>query len=138
MDVYVLQALIGRNIVSAVVSDNALSMVDDCGYTFKLEHLQECCEDVGIEDVCGDLEDLVGTIVEATESYEDGGESATWGDSSTWSFYRLATAKGTVTVRFFGESNGYYSETASLNVYDPDLDRVWSPHDLPAPGSVCK
>lgn len=84
------------------------------GTEWVMEHLQDCCESVTIEDVCGDLEDLVNTpILEAWENTNDGGEKD-YG-TFTWTFYNFKTIKGTVTLRWSGESNGYYSE--SVNVY---------------------
>lgn len=82
------------------------------GDRFVLWHDQDCCESVRVEDISGDLSDLVGSpILLAEEVSSDGGDPAPeYPDSWTWTFYKLATIKGSVTIRWLGESNGYYSE----------------------------
>jgi hypothetical protein len=86
------------------------------GERFALYHSQDCCENVSIEDVTGDMADLIGSpIVEAEEvsSEEDPPgykPESDYRESYTWTFYKLRTAKGAVTLRWLGESNGYYSE----------------------------
>lgn len=88
-------------------------------HTYKLYHDQDCCENVTVEDVCGDLSDLVGVPIlvaeEATsETNPDGVVPEYQDDSFTWTFYTFRTIKGTVTIRWYGSSNGYYSESVSF------------------------
>lgn len=80
--------------------------------SYKFYHDQDCCESVWIEDVVGELSDLEDSpITQAEETTEDG--ESEWG-TMTWTFYRFATVKGSVTVRWCGESNGYYSESVDF------------------------
>lgn len=92
-----------------------------------MRHDQDCCERVEIEDICGDIPDLLGSPIwqafEKTNSKrhpDDVNEqNLTYGDetkSFTWTFYTFSTMKGTVTIRWYGTSNGYYSERANLYI----------------------
>lgn len=77
-------------------------------------HEQDCCEHVNIEDVCGDLDDLIGNpLITTEERCEDGSDEDGY-DSLTWTFYELATIKGSLTIRWYGISNGYYSESVDI------------------------
>lgn len=78
---------------------------------YTLYHSQDCCESVYVEEIIGDLEDLENLpllIAREDTNAEDPGTCQ--GESYTWTFYSFATFKGYVTIRFLGESNGYYSE----------------------------
>jgi hypothetical protein len=101
--------------------DNEIEIQTECGRLFKLLHERDCCEQVYIESVVGDWVDLIGNpILLAEESSKEGTEKdCPDGDryyegSSTWTFYKLATIKGYVDIRWYGESNGYYSESVDL------------------------
>lgn len=104
--------LIGKTFSSVVNNDN-----DEIIFTvsenekYKLYHSQDCCERVSVESIDGDLEDLVGSeILQAEEVNNVENESKESYESFTWTYYKLATLKGYVTIRWLGESNGYYSE----------------------------
>lgn len=78
---------------------------------YVLYHDQDCCESVTVEEIIGDLEDLenLPLLIAREDSNADGPELPR-AESYTWTFYNFATYKGYVTIRFLGESNGYYSE----------------------------
>ena len=78
-------------------------------------HAQDCCESVGINDIVGDLSDLENEVLVTADEVE-GQSPADFEayESYTWTFYKFATRKGYVDVRWLGESNGYYSESVNL------------------------
>jgi hypothetical protein len=82
---------------------------------FVFYHAQDCCESVDINDIVGDLEDLVGEPLLIAEEVHGATEpDEEHYESYTYTFYKFATRKGYVDVRWLGESNGYYSESVSL------------------------
>lgn len=105
-----------------------MKTVEECGYdrdelwfveagtnrTHKFYHEQDCCESVGIEDICGDLTDLVGSPILQAECVGTEGAELAFGDEQ-WTFYKFATIKGSVTVRWYGRSNGFYSTRVSYS-----------------------
>ena len=89
------------------------------GERYKFYHAQDCCESVLIEEIIGDLNDLVGApLLMAEEVSSDDMPDPKRDDSYTWTFYRFATIKGYVTVRWLGTSNGYYSEEVNFTRVD--------------------
>lgn len=82
------------------------------GSAYLMYHEQDCCERVTIEDISGNLDCLIGNPLTKAESVSDSGENE-WG-TYTYTFYHLGTVKGYVDVRWYGESNGYYSESVDM------------------------
>lgn len=113
------KTLVGNTLTGIYMDKDSKSLyfVTDDKRVFTMEHLQDCCEDVFLEDVTGDFSDLLNTpilLAEESTSCDLLRESDREKDSFTWTFYKLATKKGYVDLRWFGESNGYYSEDVSL------------------------
>jgi|SRR5215469_4189302 len=115
-----IQDMIGRIFVSVENKDNTeLIFTDKDGNIFTFYHDQDCCEDVYIADITGELGDLVGTVltfadISTSNEAQPHQETDEWTESFTWTFYKFATIKGWVDVRWFGTSNGYYSEGVDL------------------------
>lgn len=80
----------------------------DDGTVYKQCHIRDCCEQVHIEDINGDLKKLVGypiIVAEERSNRFSGGQG-----TQTWTFYKIRNHGEDVTIRWCGESNGHYSE----------------------------
>ena len=128
-----LQELIGKTLTKVENKDNdAIIFTCEDGKQYKMYHGQDCCESVSIEDIVGDLQDLVGSpILKAEEvsnyeptSKEDIERTKEANDCGfcTWTYYKFATIKGYVDIRWFGESNGCYSESVDFILLGVDYE----------------
>ncbi len=137
-----IEQLLGKTLTSVrknESNDEIIFTVDD-GTEYKMYHSQDCCESVSIDDINGDLNDLVGSPIlvaeensstdptpeqlaeKEKEKLEEGDNYYDSGDSFTWTFYKLATQKGYVDIRWYGSSNGYYSESVNVVKVGSDDD----------------
>lgn len=111
--------LVGLTLKEVDVTNETITFLTTNNRKFVMDHSQSCCESVEVESVVGDWNDLIGRpILLAEQSTSDktpeGFTHEYEPESQTWTFYKLATIKGYVDIRWFGSSNGYYSESVDF------------------------
>lgn len=111
--------LYGKTLIEIQVCDDLIIFRCDNGEIYHMVHLQDCCELVVVEDIVGDINDLIGTPIVKAEKLTNSDNPrpiplGKYDDSFTWTFYTLATIKGYVTIRWYGTSNGWYSEDVDI------------------------
>lgn len=121
----VFDPLLGKTIVKiegAEAGSDEIRFTTQDGGIFRMYHEQDCCESVDVEDVIGCIDHLIGSpILLAQEVISEG---TTDDDNTyTWTWYNFATVKGYVTIRWYGESNGYYSESVDYEWIEKGEER---------------
>ena len=111
-----LEVLIGKQIKEIKGFEKGSSEVQikaESGELYSFCHIQDCCENVELYDFEGDSNSLCGAIIISADEVSSDDEKRPahdYEESYTWTFYKIETTKGEVFMRWFGESNGYYSE----------------------------
>lgn len=115
--------LVGKTItrITGKIGDETLTLNCSDGTTYQMQYYSDCCASCTLEDVVGELDNLLGSPILKAEEVESHTnppdvkpETIEYQDSFTWTFYHLSTVKGTVTLRWYGSSNGYYSESVTF------------------------
>lgn len=115
-EVKVYTDLIGKTFTNVWVTQDMEQMrFENAEECYMFYHDLDYSETVEISQIDGNLSDLIGSPIKMAESVETKVQESgfAWG-SETHTFYRFATSKGYVTVRWVGESNGYYSESVDF------------------------
>lgn len=112
------EELKGKVFKSIAVSEYKIIFVCEDNTVFFMWHERDCCESVYLDDITGDFQDLIGNqilLAEETSNLEDREDDDV--EVVEYTFYKLATIKGYVDLRWIGTSNGYYSTSV-------DIDRI--------------
>ena len=101
-----IENVLGKTITSYELLPNKGGIEFSCsdGSEYLATHLPDCCEEVVLEDISGDLDDLVGNPLLIAEEITKNEDSSTM-----WTFYKFATIKGYVTLRWIGKTDSCYS-----------------------------
>ena len=110
----VISKLAGRKLVDVAgleVGSDQVDFVCEDGYAFRLYHSQDCCESVNITDIDNDIDNYKGATILSAEEVQGETGNDEYGNTYTWTFYKIETDRGGIFIRWYGESNGYYSES---------------------------
>lgn len=117
--------LLGKTLISVRKSEDEIIFTCSDGSVYQQCHEQDCCENVSIEEVIGDFDDLLNQpLLDVREeiSHDEDVRDGMYNESHTWTFYILRTEKGSVTIRWLGSSNGYYSESVDFYQITPPTE----------------
>lgn len=126
--------LVGQTLTKVEDRGDEIRFTTNDGKIYRQVYYADCCAGCSVEEIHGDLQDLIGVPIlmaeevtnrepDADIQYKRDKEKSIAlankeyyyeEDSETWTFYKLATIKGSVTIRWYGSSNGYYSEAPTF------------------------
>jgi hypothetical protein len=117
-----LDNMVGRVVKYIDIDKEEMKITCEDNSVFTFYHEQDCCENVYIADTVGDPMSLKGwkllSVDMDAENESDGWDGFRFDQiSRTVTMVKFVTDENTVSVRWIGESNGYYSESVDLKQF---------------------
>ena len=112
----------GKSITKATCDRSDVVLTFDDGTSVQFYSVQDCCNEMYIEDGAEDVPSLVGEVVTICEAVEGDWPEDVEVDAqecSDWTFVKI----NHVTLRWFGTSNGYYATQPGANCFNKDGKR---------------
>lgn len=108
--------LVGQTLTNVVTDDTTIDFYADGGVKYLMYHDQCGGERVWLDDVVGDLADILDSPIVVAEEVWSGNPSpvSEYDDSYTWTFDKIRTINGSISLKWCGSSNGYYSESVDF------------------------
>lgn len=123
-----IKSMIGQTFVAVYDVDERMMVFQrEDGDGFVQYHEQDCCEAVYIDDICGDVSDLIGSpilMAEAVRGTMRGEDDS--GTEVSWTFYKFATNKGSVTFRWLeynGDSGCYAADALVVPASKAEIEK---------------
>lgn len=97
-------------------NDECITFITIDDEVYEMYHERDLSENVYIEDICGDLQNLLHSPILLAE------EVSSYGDTTpSWTFYKIANINESVTIRWYGDGSGYYSEKVIFEKLEKEL-----------------
>src|SRR4030042_2799225 len=107
VDFSILKGKILLKVDGGKVDDEEIFFTTTEGEIYTLFYEHDCCASCGIVDIAGDLNDLIGVPILLAEEVINKNENPSgldipeFQESFTWTFYKLVTIKGFVTISWY-------------------------------------
>lgn len=111
-----LDNMVGRVVKYVDIDYDQMKITCEDNSVFTFYHEQDCCECVYITDTEGEPMSLKGWKLLLVDMEETIHQSYGY-ESKTTTVVKFVTDENTVSVKWIGESNGYYSESVDLKQF---------------------
>ena len=113
----VLDNMVGRVVKYVDIDHDQMKITCEDNSVFTFYHEQDCCECVYIADTEGEPMSLKGWKLLLVDMEATKESSWDRDESKTTTVVKFVTDENTVSVKWIGESNGYYSESVDLREF---------------------